>query len=174
MGYKSRSVEIRLANVEDAEFILSLRLDKRYNKYLSVVDKSLEVQRRWLESYKKEEAEGKQYYFIIENIEKSLPCGTVRLYDFRSSSFCWGSWILNENKTRYAALESAFLVYRFGFEVLGYSESHFDVRKENLKVIQFHKKMGAKVVGEDEDNFYFRISRDQVESAEDCFKGKLI
>ena len=99
----------------------------------------------------------KQFYFIIQKLD-GTPCGTVRVYDIRSDSFCWGSWILNENKTRFAAIESAFLVYKFGFESLGFKKCHFDVMKGNDKVISFHKKMGAVQVGEDEANYYYEIT----------------
>ena len=87
------------------------------------------------------------------------------MYDFKYDSFCWGSWILNEDKTRYAAVESALLVYRFGFEQLCFKKSHFDVRKENVGVVNFHKNFGAKIVDEDDDNFYFIYEREQYSDA---------
>ena len=74
------------------------------------------------------------------------------------------SWILNENKTRYAAIESALLVYDFGFNKLGFNKAHFDVVKQNQRVITFHKKMGAMAVAEDNVNFYFEIDRPSVEA----------
>jgi RimJ/RimL family protein N-acetyltransferase len=83
----------------------------------------------------------------------------VRLYDFQDDSFCWGSWILDRNKSRYAAIESAILVYDIGFDCLGFSRSHFDIRKENKRVIHFHERFGAKMIGEDEFNVYFNLSQ---------------
>ena len=38
---------------------------------------------------------------------------------------------------------------------LGFKQSHFDVRKDNKKVIAFHKRFGGEKVGEDELNYYF-------------------
>jgi RimJ/RimL family protein N-acetyltransferase len=153
---KSKSIKFRLIAEEDAEFVLSLRLDSRYNSFLSEVGADLEAQKKWISSYKKDEKSGVQYYFIIERLD-GIPCGTVRLYDFCGDSFCWGSWILNEDKTQYAALESAFLVYKFGFEELGFKKCHFDVMKGNQQVLSFHEKLGAVKTGEDESNFYFEI-----------------
>lgn len=164
----SKTIKMRLIREEDAEFILSLRLDERYNKFLSSVDDNLAAQKVWINKYKQDEEAGLQYYFVIET-KDSKPCGTVRLYDFKDDSFCWGSWILNEDKTKYAALESAFLVYRFGFEELGFSKSHFDVRKGNLKVIDFHKKFGAIEIGEDEHNNYYEISQESVQKVKNKF-----
>jgi RimJ/RimL family protein N-acetyltransferase len=161
---KSKTVRLRLIEVEDAEFVLGLRLDGRYNQFLSAVKPDLNAQKQWIVAYKQEESAGKQFYFIIERLD-GVPCGTVRVYDIRDDSFCWGSWILNESKTRYAAIESAFLVYEFGFNDLGFTKSHFDVMKKNERVISFHKKMGAIETGEDEFNIYFEITHPSVEAA---------
>lgn len=159
-----KKIRLRLIDINDAEFVLGLRLDARYNQFLSVVKPDLTAQKQWIKEYKNDELEGRQYYFIIERID-GIPCGTVRIYDIRDDSFCWGSWILNENKTRYAAIESAFLVYDFGFDKLGFNKAHFEVVKQNERVVSFHKKMGAVEVGNDEINFYFEITRQSVEAA---------
>lgn len=168
MNLEYKTVRLRLVEVADAAYILSLRLDSKYNNFLSSVSPDLESQVAWIERYKLDEAAGKQFYFIIERLD-GVACGTVRVYDLRSDSFCWGSWILDESKTRYAAIESALLVYRFGFDVLGFSKSHFDVMKGNDKVISFHEKMGATQVSEDSANYYYEISQDSVTQTETYF-----
>lgn len=167
---KSKTVSMRFVEESDAEFILSLRLDSRYNNFLSKVDANLDGQKSWIRQYKDDEREEKQFYFIIERND-GTPCGTVRIYDIRSDSFCWGSWILNEDKTRYAALESAMLVYEFGFYRLNFNKSHFEVMKENNRVVNFHKKFGAVEIGEDENNFYFEITKESVSLFKDKFKA---
>lgn len=172
MNLEYKTVRLRPVEVGDAGYILSLRLDGRYNRFLSGVSPDVESQIRWIEKYKLDEAAKKQFYFIIERLD-GVPCGTVRIYDLRSGSFCWGSWILDESKTRYAAIESALLVYRFGFNVLGFSKSHFDVMKGNEKVVSFHKKMGAEQVSDDSNNYYFEISRESVIKAEEYFSRVL-
>lgn len=164
MKAELKTIRLRLVEEQDAEFILSLRLDERYNQFLSGVTPDVEAQRTWIRKYKADEAAGLQYYFIIERLD-GTPCGTIRIYDLRPDSFCWGSWILNDNKTRYAAIESALLIYEIGFGQLGFAKSHFDVMKGNEGVIAFHKRMGAAVVGEDEQNYYFEITRESVEKA---------
>jgi RimJ/RimL family protein N-acetyltransferase len=164
-----KTIRLRLVEPSDAEFILSLRLDQKYNSFLSKVDNDIESQRTWIRNYKEDEANKKQFYFIIERMD-GVACGTVRIYDLRSDSFCWGSWILNENKTRYAAIESALLVYRYGFDILGFKKSHFDVMKGNSKVTDFHKKFGAVMVSEDSDNDYFEITKENVDKTALRFK----
>lgn len=152
MKLESKTIYFRLVEITDAQFIHSLRTDETYNKHLSKVDDDVSKQEKWLIEYKKKEAVGQEYYFIIHRESDALPIGTVRIYDFlkEENSFCWGSWILNENKTRYAALESALLIYDFAFLELDYKRCHMDIRKENLKVIEFHKKFGVKIIGETE------------------------
>ena len=96
-------------------------------------------------------------YFIIYRNDNNERIGTVRLYDFKTTpkSFCWGSWILNQNKTRYAAIESALLIYKFAFDQLKFDQSHFDVRKENLGVHNFHIRLGTQHISSNNlDNFY--------------------
>ncbi len=169
----SKTIRLRLIDSSDAEFVLSLRTDVKYNQFLSAVTQDVEAQRRWIEKYKLDEVAGTQFYFIIERND-GMPCGTIRVYDLRTDSFCWGSWILNENKTRFAALESAFLIYDFGFKDLGFRKSHFEVVKGNERVIGFHKKMGAKVVGEDQENFYFEITQDSVEAVKNNLMSRVL
>lgn len=158
----AKSIKLRLVETSDAEFILNLRLDEKYNSFISKVDNDLDSQRSWIEKYKKDEKNNRQFYFIIETVDGKR-CGTVRIYDLTADSFCWGSWILNHDKTRYSSIESALLVYQYGFEKLGFDKCHFDVMKDNTKVVEFHKRFGAKIVREDAVNFYFQITKDDVE-----------
>ena len=162
INLESKTIRLRLVEEADAAFILSLRLDPKLNGYLSVVPSNVQKQIDWIRQYRCDEVAGRQFYFIIERIDRTS-CGTVRVYDLKEDSFSWGSWILNEDKTRFAAVESAFLVYKFGFEVLGYKQSHFEVMKGNLGVIRFHERMGATRVGEDEEYIYLTITKEAVE-----------
>jgi len=146
--------------VTDATFILSLRTNPEKAKFLSPVSGALHDQIKWLERYKESTD---QLYFIIEHESQSI--GTVRIYDPRGESFCWGSWILNENSLAHAAIESALMVYRFGLECLGFKSAHFDVRKENRKVWQFHERFGAVKVGEGKNDYYFEIHEDAIRAS---------
>jgi len=154
MELKSKTIYLRLVEPADASFIHALRTDKQYNQYLSTVDDKVEKQKQWLIEYKKREQLKDEYYYVIHRNSDSLPIGTVRIYDFikEQNSFSWGSWILNENKTRYAALECAILIYDFAFLELGFTRCHMDIRKQNLKVIEFHKNLGVKIIGETEED----------------------
>lgn len=165
MNFKleAKTTYLRLVEEKDASFICNLRNDNQLNTYISKSTADDEAQRQWIVNYKKREANGEEYYFIICRKSDELQIGTVRLYDFQTNpkSFCWGSWILNADKTKYAAVESALLVYEAGFYILGFEQSHYDVMKGNDKVHSFHLKMGAKKVSEDILNIYYTFPKKQ-------------
>lgn len=154
--YKGTTVSFRLVELSDAAFILNLRLDPYNSKYLSPTDSSIDKQIAWMKEYKDREANQQEFYYIIHRRDNDLPIGTIRLYDLdrRKSSFCWGSWILNADKTTSAALESCIFIYDKGFFELGFNHCHGDIAKTNTQVLLFHKKMGAVAVDEDERLIY--------------------
>jgi len=161
-------LRFRDANPTDAEFILSLRLDEKKNQFLSKTRPDLQEQVRWLEEYQRAED---QAYFIIENGEDS-PVGTVRLYDAKGDLFSWGSWILSEHAPRSSAVESTLIVYHYGLS-LGFKGAHFDVRRGNERVWQYHERFGATRVREDEDNYYYEISQRAIEESLEHYKSRL-
>lgn len=156
LNLTSKTLTLRFAQVDDADYILSLRQNEKYNTHLSPVNNNIQNQKKWLIEYKKREEKLEEFYFIIQRND-GTKCGTIRVYDIVNNSFCWGSWILDQNKTKTAAIESALLIYQFGFDIMKYSRCHFDVRKDNNLVISFHEKFNAKKINEDELNYYFEI-----------------
>jgi RimJ/RimL family protein N-acetyltransferase len=143
---------------EHAEFILKARTDISKSKYLSATSGDLNDQMNWIKNY---QVKNDQAYFVI--FFEKTPIGTVRIYDPIGDSFCWGSWILINDAPFHAAIESALIVYSYALKHLNFNRSHFDVRKENIKVRQFHERFGAKVTGEDEDNYYYLINKEEIE-----------
>jgi RimJ/RimL family protein N-acetyltransferase len=150
---------LRLVNADqaDAAYICALRGDERLNRHLSASSADVGAQLAWLQGYKRREAAGEEYYFVI--VCDGEDRGVVRMYDFREiegrRSFCWGSWIIPPPKTPGLATYSALLIYEVGFEALGFEQAHFDVRRENTGVVAFHTRAGARRVGEDEQDVFF-------------------
>ncbi|MEO5772697.1 MAG: GNAT family N-acetyltransferase [Sphingomicrobium sp.] len=151
---------LRFRHVEpsDAEFILRLRTDERKGRHLSPTSPDIEAQRRYLEGYA---SSTDQAYFVIELLD-GTPVGTIRIYDPQGSSFCWGSWILADHAPKSSAVESTLMIYRYGLE-LGFDRSHFDVRKANEKVWQYHERCGARRTGETDIDYFYAIDRDAIE-----------
>ena len=114
----------------------------------------------------------REFYYIIHRRDNDLPIGTIRIYDFgiRKSSFCWGSWILNKDKTISAALESCIFIFDKGFYELGFYHNHGNIVKTNTKVIRFHKKRIA-IVDEDERLVYNSYPKQVYEQTEAAFRA---
>ncbi|MDR3243837.1 MAG: GNAT family N-acetyltransferase [Elusimicrobiota bacterium] len=155
-----RSINIRDVCIDDAEFILSLRTDESKNKFLNKTENDLEKQREYIRNYKQKQNE---WYFIVETKEHKK-AGTVRIYDVIDDDFCWGSWLMSSDAPPTAAIESALLVYEFAFYKVGFTKAHFDVRKHNEKVIAFHKRFGAKIIAENEMDYFFSYTKADYEN----------
>ena len=164
-----KHTKLRLIKETDAEFVLSLRFNSTLNKYLSTSDNNINRQLEWTRQYKIRERSRLEFYFIITSLV-GKPLGTVRLFDFKKESFCWGSWIIEKNVSNFSAIESALSVYEMAFYLFSFSSSHFVVRKQNEKVIKFHKGFGAKIISEDKDSFYFNFSKKDYEKTKPRYK----
>jgi RimJ/RimL family protein N-acetyltransferase len=151
---RGKKLYLREVVLDDADYILTLRTNPRRNRYLSTTTNNILQQRAFINQYQQSVTD---YYFVICDWQ-AKPLGTVRVYDIKGDSFCWGSWILSEYAPTSAAIESALLLYDFAFYSLHYKFSHFDVRKENLRVIDFHKRFGAQITHEDDLSYHFRYS----------------
>ena len=168
------SMRVREVKVLDADYLYSLRTNEGYSKYISKVSNGVEAQQKYIRQYEQDnESRRTSFYFIFENKITNMRCGTVRIYNFEHEIFEWGSWILDENKSRYAALETAILVYEFAFNALGFDKSEFEVNKENSGVVSYHKRTGAEVIGEDETNYYFRVTKELGLACAKNFREKL-
>lgn len=166
-----KHISLRLVEVSDAAFIYSLRSDKKA-RFLTQTTGGILAQKQWIESYKKRESAGEEYYFIIQSLEGES-FGTIRVYDFQGDSFCWGSWAIQDDAPSYVAIESALCLYEFALNVLGFCQSHFDVRKENARVVAFHQRCGAVVIKEDRLNYYFNFSKENFTAMKTRYKKYL-
>ena len=167
-----KNINLRTVEIEDAEFIFSMRQNQNKTKYLSTVTGTVESQKEWIENYKQREEDKKEFYFVIESKDEEK-LGLVRMYDFQDESFCWGSWLIKEDAPKTTAIESALQIYEFGFYNLGFEKSHFDVRKGNDKVIAFHKRFGAKIINEDELDYFFNFEKSDFEITKEKYKRYL-
>ena len=152
-----KTLVFRDATIDDAAFILSLRTDADKSRYLSAVSGELAEQQAWLARYAQTDD---QAYFIIEY--QDVPIGTVRLYDPQGESFCWGSWILQSSRPSQAAMESALMVYAYAVDHLGFTAAHFDVRKGNQRVWQFHERFGAQRIAETDLDYFYRLDGEAI------------
>ncbi len=167
-----KNINMRTVTTEDAEFIYNMRQNQNKTKYLSKVTGTVESQKEWIKNYKQREENKKEFYFIIESKDEEK-LGLVRMYDFKEDSYCWGSWLIKEDAPKSTAIESALQIYEFGFYNLGFEKSHFDVRKGNDKVIAFHQRFCAKIVYEDELDYFFNFEKSDYEITKEKYKRYL-
>ena len=148
---RGKSIFLREVIEEDADFILKLRTDPLKGTHISPTSGGVSSQVAFIQEYRKSLTD---FYFLICDWDWNK-LGTIRIYDIKEGSFCWGSWIISDNAPTNTAIESALLLYDFAFFSLHYQKSHFDVRKSNEKVVKFHKRFGAEITAEDDLNYYF-------------------
>jgi hypothetical protein len=150
---------LRNATIDDAAFILSLRLDPAKNKYLAQTSPRLDDQINWLRRY---ELGRDQAYFMICD-ERSTPIGCVRLYEPVGRSYRWGSWLMVSGLSPLVSIESNLLVYAYG-HWLGFNEARLDVRRNNRAVWKFHEKFsGATRVRETELDYFYVMGEQQID-----------
>lgn len=169
-------INLRLVEIEDAEFIVNLRLKK--GEFLSATNPNLTEQENWIKSYKKREGLKEEYYFIIEN-KNGLRAGTIRLYDidFKTKTFTFGSFIVDresESIHKLSALEAINLLFEFAFEKLSLNNCFFDCRKNNRKANDFYIRFGAKIIKEDALDYFFSFSFDDYQISKIKYKKFLI
>ena len=172
MLLSGKNINLRTVEIEDAYFIYTMRQNQNKTKYLSKVTGTVDSQKEWIKNYKQREEDKKEFYFIIES-KNEEKLGLVRMYDFKNESFCWGSWLIKEDAPKTTAIESALQIYEFGFYKLGFEKSHFDVRKGNDKVIAFHRRFGAKIVDENELDYFFNFEKESYEITKKKYKRYL-
>jgi len=151
-------LRVRLATVDDAEFILALRTDPRLSRHISPTKPDISVQRDWLQRYKEREAIGKEYYFIIQHKER--PIGTFRLYDISGDSFVSGSWVFSPDSPAGASILGEIICKEFAYENLGLKHNHGDVRKDNRQVLRYNLSYNPTITGEDDENVYLEFDKE--------------
>lgn len=151
-----KNINIREVTLDDAEFILSLRCDEKKSRFLHKTEYDLEKQKEYIENYFKKDNE---YYLIIENKENK-PIGTYRIYDIEKENFTIGSWLMIKGASAQETLEGDYLVRNFAFKKTKLDKIKFDVRKENTKVVRYHKLTGSKIISETALDYIFECKKE--------------
>jgi RimJ/RimL family protein N-acetyltransferase len=124
---------------EDASFVTELRSNPELNRFLHASSSKVEDQLAWFSAYFEREGD---YYFVIERRSDNTAEGLIAIYDHDQPSGTaeWGRWILKPRSL--AAVESAWLIYRFAFEVLGLTSVYCRTVADNGAVVSFHDSCG--------------------------------
>lgn len=152
---KFESIEMRLAEVSDAAFILDLRAEAANKGFINQSVGSVEAQEDWLRGYKLREKRSEEFYFVSEL--KSVPVGVTRIYNITDDSFTPGSWVFKSDLPNLVAIKSGILSRLFAFEKLQKNICYFDVRKSNSKVLRYHQLYRPECIGESDLDFFFKL-----------------
>lgn len=148
-------IDVRLANEDDSEFLLSLRTDEKLSRFIHPTDNDVEKQRKWMRNYKKREYEGLEYYFIYSF--KNTPFGTNRIYNINETSATSGSWICKSGTEVECSVSSLLILRDIMFEILELDYDKFEVRKGNKQVQKIQKMLGAEKVGETDLDYLYSL-----------------
>jgi hypothetical protein len=148
----------RLVDETDAGFINQLRTNSKLGRFLSKTEVGIDVQRKWIEEYKKRELMGEDFYFMCLDPLSKERMGVMRLYNFSDKIFEIGSWLFKPGLDITKAIVADITGKEIGFDLLGYSVCKFEVRKENKSVIRYHQNFQPELVDEDELNYYYRLT----------------
>jgi RimJ/RimL family protein N-acetyltransferase len=131
--------ELRPVGEEDAAFICAVRNDPEHSRFLHPGASNESEQRAWLAAYFDRPGD---YYFLVQAIGNGNREGVVGIYnvDVSGGSAEWGRWVIR--KQSLAAVESCYLTYCVGFDVLGLAEMYCRTLAENEKVVAFHSSLG--------------------------------
>lgn len=133
------SYQIRPVQLGDEEQILALRTMPDLAGHIHPTPSGVGEQRKWIENYLIREND---FYFIVEKKEDLQFEGTISLYNIQKDRAEWGRWLLRPGSL--ASPESAYLIYKFAFEVLGLNAVYCRTVASNRKVISFHSRCELK------------------------------
>lgn len=157
MKIEKYGITLRPVELSDAEFIVGLRTDEKLGRFLSPTLPDIDAQREWLKKYKEREANGTEFYFIAEHQGRAY--GTTRIYNITENCFEVGSWLFAKDSPRGVSILADIAGREFAFEKLTTPICKFEVRRDNLTVIKYHKGYCPTLVDADELNYYFTLDR---------------
>lgn len=137
LSVEGAAFRIRPVAEADAAAIIALRSDPLKNRFIHPVSPKIEDQLAWLDLYFSRAGD---YYFAVETSTGGHFEGTVAIYDVADGKGEWGRWVLRPGSM--AAPESALLIYRAAFEILGLDEVHCRTVALNESVLSFHDRCG--------------------------------
>lgn len=130
---------LRPVELSDSDFIVELRNNPRLGRFIHPGASDARSQHAWLRSYFEREGD---YYFMVVDTRSGALEGTVAIYDVDESNRAaeWGRWVLRSGSL--AAIESALLTYRLGFEQLNLDTIYCRTVAANEAVVSFHDSAG--------------------------------
>lgn len=160
-------LDVRFVTEDDAPFIVNLRTNPDLSKFLHPISSDIEKQKEWIRSYKQRQAEGKDYYFVFS--KDMEPLGLERIYDIQKDSFTHGSLVFKQSSPIGMSVLADIITREIAFEELGLQKNHFDVRKGNVNVRNYHLKYKPLFIRSDAESDYYLLERNNFEKYKNLF-----
>lgn len=157
---QTRHCGIRPITREDVPFIYDLRREDRA-RFMSPIKEGIEHQYEYFDQYQTRFEAGDEIYYVIRDLRRDTDIGVVRLTEIRTPDACnWESLIVRENTSPQIGIDICIFFYAICFDILGKKFcGPWAVRRSFENMIRIHAQMKmAKIVREDEEFYYFRVS----------------
>lgn len=136
---------LRKITEDDLERIMNWRMSETVTRYMNTNPRlTIEGQKKWLASLDEND---KVKYWMIE--VDGTPAGLVNLADINwaEGNSSWGYYIGEETlRSLKLAISLEMSLYDYVFDVLGFSEIHNEVFKQNEGVWKLHAACGCRIV----------------------------
>ena len=139
-GINTSLIEI---SENDAEDILRLRNDSKYNKFLFQQPITLEDQISWI---RKQKSSADSINFKVVNEENQFT-GTISIYNINNGRGEFGRYIVTNPLH---AIEAEYLLLKYSFDILRLERVFCQTNIKNIKVWKQHLKMGFRTIDEKE------------------------
>lgn len=157
-------IDLRCAEIDDAQFTLDIRQDDEFVKYLPRIENTLEQQKTWLKKQRNTEGD---YFFVVWD-KQGNRLGTISVSEIFENNPKAGRLALKGNALQ--NLEAQYLIFAFAFDSLGVNSLCGFIYAENIRAIRFAQQFGVTLYEEKMDENH-RLIRDVVFFKKD-FKEK--
>ncbi len=141
---KGENIILKSVEESDAEFILELRLDETKDFFFHKPKNDVNTQREWIKLQRDQQGD---YYFVVYDAN-NIPIALASIYNInnKSKDAEFGRWVSKGSTV--LNIETVLLLYNFAFDELNLNLVTTKTSKNNIKVVNFWKKLGADLFGE--------------------------
>ena len=133
---EGRFVNLRSADIADAEFTREIRQDPELTKYMPVINNTIENQKNWIQEQRLKEGD---YFFIVED-KDCKPLGTISIYNIKGARGHSGRIAIRGNFLQ--CIEAQLLMCNYAFNELHLEEITGDCYNDNMRAIKFSEGYG--------------------------------
>jgi hypothetical protein len=174
LNIRSGLISMRPVVETDAKLIYDLRHSQR-GKWLRPTSIDIRDQAKYISDYITRFEKRDEVYYVIADLCTGSEVGVTRITNLNSTEFFgWEGLIISEAASPGVAIDTIFLIYKIGFQLLGKKVcGPWGVRKDSLRVNRLHQIMSmAEIISEDSDFFYYSVSSKSFGQRQNYFESR--